>query len=235
MPRTLPAGMAQWMTGQSNIATVLLADIQTADGTNYFWTDVEGSYPSIITGATQFYTGWVKSAGPFYTSKDLSTNAGDFAVQNLSGNTINRDVSSALLAHEIEGALCIVRLWLPLFDASMMSFHGTLSEQDPKEDEATFRHLQLFDSTQYDFADDLISELCIWRYKSVMCGSTSSATVCDKLFPTCVGLGATERFSGVLTIVPNAGVNTPPVGVSPISPIGGGGDGGGRGFGLNQL
>jgi hypothetical protein len=214
MPRTMPAGIQAWMKNQGSVASVLLTDIQTSDGTNYFWADVEGTYPSLITGANQFYCGWAKLWTSFVISRDLSTNAGDFTVQNISGNTIDRDVAAALKNHEFEGALCIMRLWLPLFDASMISFHGSLSEQEPKEEECVFRHLQLFDSTQYDVADDLISELCPWRFKSVQCGSTGSATTCDKLFTTCAASDhlAQEHFSGVLTIVPNVGVSTPSVG-----------------------
>lgn len=214
MPRTMPTGIQQWMANQSGISAILLADIQTTDGTQYFWSDWEGSYPSLITGAMQFYYGWVKHAAPFVCVKDLSTNAGDFVTQNLSGNTLDRDVSVAVNAHEFEGALCILRVWLPLFDASAMSFHGYLSETTPTEDEGSFRFLQLFDTAQYDVNDGVISELCQWRFKSAQCGSTGTATVCDKLFSTCQASdhAAQERFDGVLYVVPNVGVHTPPKG-----------------------
>lgn len=226
MPRTLPQGMQQSLQNQSGGAPILLADIQTSDGTNYFWADMEGTYPALLVAGNQFYNGWVESGAPFVLTRDLSTNAGDFTVQNMSGNTISRDVAMALLNHEFEGALCIIRLWLPLFNASLDSFHGYLSEQEPKEDQCVFRHLQLFDTSTYDVADDLISELCMWRYKSAQCGSTGSATVCDKLFTTCSAAdhAAKERFSGVLSIVPNVGVSSPAVG-----PGGGVGPGSGSG------
>jgi len=213
MPRILPTGMQQWLRNQSGIAPVVLADIQTADGTQYLWADFEGSYPSLLTGTTQYYSGWVKHAAPFVCTKDLSTNAGDLFVQNLSGNSIDHDVSVAVGAHEFEGALCVIRIWLPLFDAAIISFHGYLSECTPAEDEGSFRFLQLFDTAQFDVNADLISELCPWRFKSAQCGSTGTATTCDKLFTTCGAAdhAAQERFAGVLYVVPNIGVHSPSV------------------------
>lgn len=193
---------------------VILLDIQTADGAQYFWSDIEGTYPSEMTGANQFYSGWVKGVNAFVLTKDLSTNAGDVTIQNISGNTIDRDIAKALKNHEFEGALCIMRIWLPVFDAAIDEFHGYVSEQTPGEEEFTFRHLQLFDPAQYDVADDPISEMCTWRYQSPQCGSTGSATVCDFRFPTCNDSQhqAPERFNGVLSIVPTAAVHTPPIG-----------------------
>ncbi|HEY6349600.1 MAG TPA: hypothetical protein VI636_09345 [Candidatus Angelobacter sp.] len=214
MPRTLAAGMQQWMRNEGSIAPIVLADIQTADGTQFFWADVEGSYISLLTGTSQFYSGWVKHAAPFVCTKDLSTSAGDLFVQNLSGNSIDMDVSLAVGVHEFEGALCVVRIWLPLFDAAMISFQGSLSETTPTEDECSFRFLQLFDTAQFDVNADLISEICPWRFKGVQCGSTGTATICDKLFTTCQASdhAAQERFAGVLYVVPNIGVSSPSIG-----------------------
>jgi phage-related protein len=213
--------MQAWLKRQGGIIQpVVLLDIQTSDGTQYFWSDVEGTYLSEITGVNQFYNGWIKSVDAFQLTKDLSTNAGSVTMQNISGNTIDRDVAGALKAHEFEGALCILRLWLPVFDAAMDEFHGYISEQTPGEDEFTFRHLQLFDPAQYDVADDVISDMCTWRFKSPQCGSTGSATVCDFRLSTCQDAQhlAQERFNGVLSIVPTAAISAPSVGP------GGGGD-----------
>lgn len=210
MPRMMPTGFQQFIKNQGIAGVIVLADIQTSDGAQYFWSTVEGTYPSKFTGAQQFYFGWIKQAQSFSVARDLTSSAGDLVVQNLSGNTISRDVDTAL-QHEFEGALCIVRIWLPLFDASLTEFHGYLTEQNPTQDECSFRHLQIFDPAQYDVCDEIISELCPFRYKSAQCGSTGSAITCDFTFPTCADANhaAQERFSGVLTIVPTAGITNP--------------------------
>jgi hypothetical protein len=117
-------------------------------------------------------------------------------------------------------------------------FHGYLSEQAPDDEQATFRLLQLADVAQFNVAEDVVSELCTWRYKSAQCGSTGSAATCLKRFSDCIDAtrAASERFNGVLTPPPaNAVVNVPPVvtvnppGSGATPGRGAGGSGGGRG------
>ena len=211
MPRTLPAGTETFLARQgSSFMPVLLVDIQTLDGTQFFWSDYEGNYLSLLTGASQFYNGWIKTGCNFTRTRDMTTNAGDILFQNISGNTIDRDVAAALKNHEFEGAYAVTRLWVPLLDVSIDSFHCILTEQNPKEDEAGCRELQMFDPTQYFIGDDVEVDQCTFRFKSAQCGSTGSATVCNKLFATCKDANhlAQERFPGILTTVPNT-VTTP--------------------------
>lgn len=228
MPHALPAGMSTEIAKQAGFGEIALLDVQTVDGTNYFWTDSQsplGSYPGKIVAGNQNYLPYVKSSGPFTFGRDFTTDAGDIILQNLSGNTIDRDVASALLSHEFEGALCVLRLWLPLFDDAMLEFHGCLFEQAPDDDECSFRLVQLSDVAQFNVADDVVSELCTWRYKSAQCGSTGSAATCPKRFTDCKDAtrAAQERFNGVLNPAPtNAVTNAPPVKTLPSHPGSGG-------------
>ncbi len=226
MPRTLPSGMELELKRPGGFMPYVLMDVQTADGTNYFWSDFAGTFPAVIVAGNQVYSPWIKSAGPFHRTKDLTSDTADMIMQNVSGNTIDRDVALALKNHEFEGALAIVRLWMPLLNDVLDSFFTYLTEQSPSEDECSFRMLQIFDPAQYDVADDVIGELCTWRYKDAMCGSTGSALTCPKRFIDCIDATrtASERFNGILSIVPNANLNPPPVGL-------GGGGGGGNGDG----
>jgi phage-related protein len=211
MPITQPAGTELFLSKQGGMfVPVILLDIQTLDGSQYFFTDYEGSYPTKFTGATQFYNGWIKSGCNFTCTRDMSSNAGDLTLQNISGNTIDRDVSAALKNHEFEGAYAVTRLWVPLLDVAIREFHCSLTEQNPKEDEASFRELQLFDPTQYVLAGDVQVETCTWRFKSLQCGSTGTAVSCPKNLPACQDAtrAAQERFNAILTTVPNT-VNVP--------------------------
>jgi hypothetical protein len=230
MPRTLPAGTAAFMAARGAMfVPIVLLDIVTIDGTQYYWSDYEGIYPTRATGLSQFYNGWIKSGCNFTCTRDTTSNAGDLTLQNLSGNTIDRDVAKALKGHEFEGAYAITRLWLPLLDASIHEFHCSLSEQNPKEDEVAMRELQLFDPTQYVIAGDVEVEQCTFRFKSLQCGSTGSATGCPKRFIDCkdASRAAQERYPAILTTVPTT-IFIPPVallpkgGVNPPS-FGGGG------------
>lgn len=220
MPLTQPAGTELFLSKQGgSFVPVVLLDIQTLDGSQYFWSDFEGSYPTKFTGATQFYNGWIKSGCNFTCTRDMSSNAGDLLLQNISGNTIDRDVAAALKNHEFEGAYAVTRLWIPLLDVAIREFHCSLTEQNPKEDEAGFRELQLFDPTQYVIAGDTQTETCTWRFKSAQCGSTGSATSCAKRLVDCQDAtrAAQERFNAILTTVPNT-VFVQPVPGTPRQP-----------------
>jgi len=224
-------GMEAELRKQAGFSPIILLDIQTADSSTFFWSDFEGSYPSIIVAGTQFYSPWVKSAGPFKRTRDLSTDTADLVIQNLSGNSIDRDAARALQQHEFEGALCIVRLFHPFFFDVIDQFYYSLTEQSPAEDEATFRLLQLFDTVQFDVAADIQADVCTHRFKEPACGSTGSATVCLKRFVDCNDATrlAVERHNAILSIVPNATL----VHIEPISDGGLGGLTGGRGVGGN--
>jgi hypothetical protein len=232
VPRTQPAGTEAFLARQGGFMPILLLDIQTLDGTQYFWSDYEGTFPAKMVGGNQFYNGWVKSGCNFTRTRDMTANAGDLLLQNLSGNTIDRDVAAAIKNHEFEGAYVITRIWVPLLDVAIDEFHCSLTEQNPKEDEAGARELQLFDPSQYVVAGDVQVETCTFRFKSAQCGSTGSATACPKRFIDCQDATrlAQERFPAILTTVPNS-VFVNPLGgggVGPIDRIGGGDRGGFR-------
>jgi phage-related protein len=227
MPVILPAGMAVEIAKPFGFGEIVLLDIQTVDGTQFFLTEKGDIYPTRLTGANVTYTSWIKSAGPIRMSRDFTADAGDIVLHNLDGNTIDRNVATAIKNHEFEGAYAILRIWSPLIAAAIFEFHGTLTEPNPKEEEAIFRMLQLTDVTQFSVAEDVVGELCTWRFKSAQCGSTGSAVVCKKRFIDCSDATrlATERFNGILAPPPsNAIVNTPPVVTTPGRP-GDNGDG----------
>jgi phage-related protein len=90
----------------------------------------------------------------------------------------------------------------------MLEFHGYISEQKPTTKRSRFRLLQLADFSQFNVAEDVIRELCTWRYKSAQCGSTGSAAACPKRFIDCKDAtrAAQERFNGVLASAPASAV-----------------------------
>src|SRR5437867_3193137 len=66
MPRTLPAGTEAFLAKQGGMfVPIVLLDIQTLDGMQYFWSDYEGTYPAKIAAGNQFYNGWIKSGCNF--------------------------------------------------------------------------------------------------------------------------------------------------------------------------
>jgi phage-related protein len=226
MPRSnITAAMITELNRQGGFGMITLLDVLTVDGTAYYFSEIEGIYPAKIGGGNQTYLPWLKSCGPFRRTRDGRTDAGDIVLQNLSGNTIEREVQKTVGIHEYEGAFAVVRFWNLLLQDIADEFHGTLTEQIAPEDEVSFRMVQLIDAAQYDTAPQIIADRCQLRYKGTECGSAGAAVACNKLFPTCIDANhaASERFRGVLTVTPGALIYDPPVdtGLDP----GGGRDG----------
>lgn len=207
MPRTAPTGLLAELKKQERHAPITLVDIELNDGTRHFWSDHAITTTAKIGGASQTYKPWIKSVGVFRRSKSMATDAGDIVVQNLSGNLIDRDVAKAMRDKEFEGALAIVRFMLPLSQIVYDEYHGTLSEQSSNELEASFRHLQLLDTSQRQIPDRDYSVACSLRFKSQSCGSTGSATTCPKTLTACqdASRAAQERFNGI-TMTPSESV-----------------------------
>src|SRR5690242_775938 len=107
---------------------VNLFDVQRGDGTNYFWSDVEGQFLSRITGAQQQYKSWVKEPPTIKMTRSLQSDGGEFKIQNLSGDTIDREVAALFKAGEFEGAYVVYRPWRIPLDAAPWEFHGFISE-----------------------------------------------------------------------------------------------------------
>lgn len=201
MPVTLSAAaIAELKSGR--FAPLVLLDVQAGDATTYYWTNQAGSYTSRITGVAQVYKAWAIGVGPLSVSATSSTDAGDLRVQNVSGNTVERDLAAVLRDHEIDGALVILRVLTPQGLETLREFHLYLSQPDVQATEMVARLLQLSDPQRVDALARDFTEQCPWRYKSAQCGSASGLTTCNKTFANCATRVATERFMGI-TITPS--------------------------------
>jgi hypothetical protein len=178
-------------------AQIALLDIQAADGTCYYWSDVAGVYDAVIGGGTQAYKPWIRSIGPMRQSKDARTDAGDIVVQNVSGNSIERDVAAAMRDREFAGALAVLRV----LDAETLEvkrqYDGYFGQPQSDQNTATFRLRALNDSNRIDVPVWDYAEQCQFRYKSKACGSVSGLPTCPKTFTACVARGVQERFPGI--------------------------------------
>src|SRR5712692_4525025 len=127
---TLPAGAATELAKRfAPGLRVHLLDVQRADGSMFFWSDLEGQFLSRLTGAQQQYKPWIKTPPTIKRTRSLQADGGDFTLQNLTGNTIDREVAALFKASEFEGAYVIYRRWLVPLDVSYYEFHGFITEQ----------------------------------------------------------------------------------------------------------
>jgi hypothetical protein len=149
---------------------VHLLDVQRGDGTNYFWSTFEGQFLSRITGAQQLYKPWIKQPPTIKMTRSLQADGGNFKIQNLSGNTIDREVAALFNAGEFEGAYVVYRRWLVPLDFALLEFHGFVTEQEVGLDEVPVRILQLFQPNEIRAYDQTQTRDCHWRFNSAQCG-----------------------------------------------------------------
>lgn len=169
--RTLPAGMAAELAKRGrSLHRVHLLDVQRGDGTNYFWSNCEGQFLSRLTGAQQLYKPWITQPPTIKMTRSLAADGGDFRIQNLSGNTIDREVAALFKAGEFEGAYVIYRPWLIPLDAAAFEFHGFITEQSVEAETVSMRMLQLLQPNEIPVYDQRQTRACHWRFNSAQCG-----------------------------------------------------------------
>lgn len=214
MPRPMPAGLTSIYKRRGGFAPVWLVDVQLPNGVIYYIASHTGVYPTRLgAGPTAAYKPWLRSCGPFRTTRSLRTDAGDLTIQNISGNTIYSDTVAAL-RNEWEGALIIVRRWKRELDATTWEMHGFATEPRLGREYITVRMLQLMDPSDVDGLPETYQESCSWRFKSAQCGSMGTAATCPKTAAACADptRNARPRFNGLSKppVVKNAPPYLPP-------------------------
>ncbi len=202
------------MARHGAVAAVHLLDVYDLNGFSYHWASAK-IVSAAALGITPVYTGtapawnahlrigtwddyylpWLVGAGPFHLARSMQTDIGNFTVQNVSGNTLQRDMNQLITASAFEGAVFAYREWN--LDAAMpeFEFHGQLSIASVTESIAEFAATQLLGPSE-DQGLDLLSETCRWRYASAACGDTTN-NPCQQTFLTCRQPG---RFGGIISV-----------------------------------
>ncbi|HME57235.1 MAG TPA: hypothetical protein VKF63_02780 [Terracidiphilus sp.] len=113
------------------VAPIGILDVLGMDGTSYHWATRPITTASGL-GITPLFTGnppawnaahlhlanwddtylpWLLQAGPFHLSRSMQSNIGNFLIQNVSGDSIARDMSTLITASTFEGAVFGYREW----------------------------------------------------------------------------------------------------------------------------
>jgi hypothetical protein len=183
-----PASLLAVGGARSGIAPVNLLDVEDANGNLYFWSDrgaATGSeWISALTGEAETYLPWLLSCGPFTYNRSLVTDLGSFTIQNLSGNTLARDVETLLRATTLEGATFLYRCWQAGAQAAWIYAVGTLSFESGTDDTARFKAKPFGDPAQEDTPVFQYCETCQLNWAGARCGSTQ-ATECEYSFQSC--------------------------------------------------
>ena len=141
------------------------------------------------------YVAWILSVPKIVFNRSLATDTGSFVLQNLSGDTMQRDFEKIARRSALEGAMFIYRLWDPAARASWIEHHGTFTVEGIPRETVSLKGSALTNLATYDTPMRQIGETCqqvIWGGRG--CGATGS-TECQYSFQTCQ---VPERFMGSL-------------------------------------
>ncbi len=211
------------MASRSGPAPVLLLDVIAMDGTSYHWgstaIDEAPIYPSVLPGTPPtawlaglanppanydtHYFPWLLSASGFNQTRAMRAVSASISVQNVSGNTLQRDLAGLLSARTFEGALYCFREFNLVKKEAEFEQHGRLTLNSEGERICTFGASLLFNPNDYDGQPFTVSETCQWNFGDRRCGSTAAndgafSSPCDNTYTTCHQL---NRFGGYLNTV----------------------------------
>jgi hypothetical protein len=169
---------------RTGIAPANLIDVQDINGNIYYWADRLMLAPSAFTGAQTAYLPWLLGVPNFTFNRSTVSNTGNFKVQNVSGNTLARDVETQLRASALEGAFFVYRCWQADAEESWIEVHGTLTLDDNGVDTVSFKATDIFSCAQDDTPLENYSETCQLTWGLARCGSTQP-NECQYSFQSC--------------------------------------------------
>jgi hypothetical protein len=170
------------------IAGVHLLDVRDINGNVYYWASRKTSAPSVIVAAggsaSNAYKPWILNVGKWTFNASMETDSGSLTLQNLSGDTLQRDFEKIARATVLKGAFAVYRYWHAAAEWASIEVHGSVSVDDRNPAEVKLTMKQLPDTNSDIAPASTYGEICPWRWGSDQCGSTA-ATPCKQTFLTC--------------------------------------------------
>jgi hypothetical protein len=199
-----PQSLLSIAGAHTGLAPVNLLDVEDVNGNQYYWADrainnispripppaVGGVVPSVIS-----YLPWIDSVGQIQIHRSLQTDTCSFVIQNLSGDSMQRDFEKIATKTALEGAFFVYRMYQLDAAAAWFEMHGTLSVQDANVSEVQIKGQSLLDASETDGVPWVYSENCQLIWASARCGATGS-TPCQLSFESCQ---VVERFVGIVS------------------------------------
>jgi len=192
-------------------ACITLVELATFGGKNYFWSEHRASWPSLLLGGGNVsFLDYLSGQQKFSLFGSTQTDTAAITVQNISGNTMQRDVMLAFTTDELIGALFAARVWHGAAEKALFTFIGNVIEAEPNEDLMTLQVEGLGNWSAINAPDYDIDKSCPLTFASVACGSTAP-TPCDQSYGGCSQI---NRFAGAVSQwdfeTPNIQIAQPP-------------------------
>ncbi len=197
------------MSARGGVAPLCLLDVVRTNGDSFHWANAQLTAPSVYQGNTPawaatlvsppaswdtYYFPWLLNVSGIHLYRSQQADVANFLVQNISGNSLQRDVATLLRGASFEGALFAFRIWNMKMQTPEFEMHGRLTVSLAGEQTCQFGTTPLYDTSTTDGNPYEVSETCQWNYGEPGCGDTT-ANPCANSYTTCRQPG---RFFGVL-------------------------------------
>jgi hypothetical protein len=212
----LAIGVVNPMKASGGCAPVSLLELATASGSTYLWSEQDiANAPSILLGTQSAFQGWVVGQPKFTLTGTTQTDTGSISIQNLSGNTVTRDVATAFTRNEFSGVYVYYRLWRGDSETAIFTFTGNVVDVELDEEQMTlsiegFGNWSAIVAPAYN-----VDVSCPLFFGSVACGSTSF-TPCQNTYGTCTSI---ERFAGAILQWDGSNLLTPATQIAQPPPL----------------
>jgi len=210
-PKATPAAgsLAGIVGAASGQAPVFLLDVVRTNGDSFHWADAPFTTTPVHTGNTpawaagllnpppiwdNYYFPWLMNADGFHLYRTMQADSATLVVQNVTGNSLQRDVAGLLRGATFEGALFAFRIFQPESQEATFEYHGRLTLVSAGEMQCQFGTVPLFDEGNVDANPYEYSEMCQWTYAHPGCDDATN-NPCQNTYSTC---RQTNRFRGVL-------------------------------------
>ncbi len=153
---------------------------------------VNTSLPSTVT-----FLPWIASPPSFHSYGTTQTTTASMSIQNVSGDTVQRDASLVMLRDELTNAIFFYRLYKADCEVDVVRVMGYVADPEIDADgEKLTMNLKGYSNwSEIDAPDSEIGVSCGLQFGSMACGSTSP-TPCNNSYGTCTSI---ERYKGVIT------------------------------------
>lgn len=182
----------QSAAGHTGIVPAYLLDVEDVNGNCYYWGSRAISAPSVITASGEpennDYLPWILSVPQITFNRSLQVDMGTIQMQNLSGDSLQRDFEKIVRKSALEGAMAVFRDWNASAEYAEVEFHGTLSVDDSNPSQVGLTLKDLNNTAEDISPQRTLCEICQWRWSSAQCGSTQP-TPCQNSYETCQVLG----------------------------------------------
>lgn len=181
-----PDSLQPVVGARTGIAPAHLLDVEDCNGNFYYWSNRKITAPCVLglAAAEMPYLPWILSVPQWKFYRSMQTDMGVIQMQNISGDTLQRDFERIVRASALDGAMFVYREWHADAEAPSLEIHGTLSVDDSDPEEVKLACRQLFNPSSDIAPAYTYGEICPWRYGSAQCGATNPIS-CQQSFPTC--------------------------------------------------